>query len=140
MRWARIENKWYMINNYSEYDVYRVWSKGEKTPGIAMSRSIGDMVASSLGVICKPGKYYFEKFILDIIEYTITKDTKAVVLASDGVWEFLDNDLIKNIVMQSYDKLDTSTPCKRIMKKSKNAWKNEGLLRDDITVILIMFR
>lgn len=35
---------------------YRVWLKQENVPGLAMSRSIGDLVAASVGVIPEPGK------------------------------------------------------------------------------------
>lgn len=35
----------------------RVWLKHEDIPGLAMSRSFGDEVASRVGVIAEPGKY-----------------------------------------------------------------------------------
>jgi len=35
---------------------FRVWLKNENYPGIAMSRSIGDLCAASVGVIAHPGK------------------------------------------------------------------------------------
>lgn len=35
---------------------YRVWVRNENFPGLAMSRSIGDFVAGSVGVISEPGK------------------------------------------------------------------------------------
>jgi hypothetical protein len=38
----------------------RVWIKDEDIPGLAMSRSFGDKVASLVGVISKPGKIYFQ--------------------------------------------------------------------------------
>jgi len=34
---------------------FRVWLKNQNYPGLAMSRSIGDLVASSIGVTCDPG-------------------------------------------------------------------------------------
>ena len=34
----------------------RVWLKNEDIPGLAMTRSFGDEVASRVGVICEPGK------------------------------------------------------------------------------------
>jgi len=37
---------------------YRVWFKNEGYPGLAMSRSIGDLVATSVGVICEPGIFF----------------------------------------------------------------------------------
>lgn len=61
----RIE-KWGGEVKKAEFGPFRVWKKGERFPGIAMSRSIGDFVASSIGVICKPGK---ERLILII--YTL---------------------------------------------------------------------
>jgi hypothetical protein len=33
-----------------------VWLKNKNYPGLAMSRSIGDLVAASIGVTCDPGK------------------------------------------------------------------------------------
>ena len=47
-----------------------------------MSRSIGDLVASSVGVSPEPEFY----------EYDMSEDDKFIVLASDGVWEFLSNE------------------------------------------------
>lgn len=42
--------------NYNECGPNRVWLKNEDIPGLAMSRSIGDIVASKVGVISEPGK------------------------------------------------------------------------------------
>lgn len=36
----------------------RVWLKTENVPGLAMSRSVGDLVAASVGVSCEPGKIF----------------------------------------------------------------------------------
>lgn len=37
----------------------RVWLKHENVPGLAMSRSIGDLVAASVGVSAEPGNFSF---------------------------------------------------------------------------------
>ena len=44
-----------------------------------MSRSIGDTVAHSVGCSCEP----------DITQTILTPNDKIVLLASDGIWEFL---------------------------------------------------
>jgi len=44
----------------------RVWLKTENVPGLAMSRSFGDLIAKKAGVIAEPGKILkreFERFI-----------------------------------------------------------------------------
>ena len=57
----------------------RVWLKNEDIPGLAMTRSFGDAMAARVGVNALP----------EIKEFTLTTEDKIIVLASDGVWEFL---------------------------------------------------
>lgn len=59
----------------------RVWLKDQELPGLAMSRSLGDQVAHSVGVSSIP----------EITEYILELEDKFVVIATDGVWEFLTN-------------------------------------------------
>ena len=108
---------------------FRVWKKGEVYPGIAMSRSIGDFIETTLGVIPLP------KFI----DENIDKDTKFIVVASDGVWEFLDNQKVANIVMPFYKKNDPDGACKALIKESTEWWNQEDIVVDDITVVVVFF-
>ena len=55
--------------------------KTEDIPGLAMSRSFGDAMAARVGVNAVP----------EIKEFQLTVEDKIMVLASDGVWEFLKN-------------------------------------------------
>merc|ERR1712119_230200 len=61
----------------------RVWLGHTDIPGLAMSRSLGDVVAHSAGVISEPD---FTEFELD------PERDKFLVVASDGLWEFVMND------------------------------------------------
>jgi len=121
------------VSQYEEDGIksgpYRVWKKGEMYPGIAMSRSIGDLLASTLGVIPEP----------EFIEMDIDKDTKFAVLASDGVWEFLDNKKVKDLVMPFYKKNDPEGACKLLISESTKWWNEEDIVVDDITVICLFF-
>lgn len=47
-----------------------------------MSRSFGDKLASDVGVSSVP----------ECREITLSKDDRIIVLASDGIWEFMTND------------------------------------------------
>lgn len=58
-----------------------------------MSRSIGDKIAQSVGVSPEP----------DVREFTLTMKDRFVVVASDGVWEFLSNEEIAKIVLPYYE-------------------------------------
>ena len=50
-----------MSNNVGKYvGPPRVWLKDSNSPGLVMSRSLGDYVAHSIGVISEPEVYYRE--------------------------------------------------------------------------------
>lgn len=50
-----------------------------------MSRSFGDKVAHSVGVSHEA----------EVKKYSMTDKDKFVVVASDGVWEFMDNEMVR---------------------------------------------
>lgn len=58
-----------------------------------MSRSMGDKVAHSVGVSAEP----------EVLEFTLGLDDKFLILASDGVWEFLSNEDVAQIVLPFYE-------------------------------------
>ena len=122
------------VEKYSEKDgstkgPYRVWVQDEMYPGLAMSRSIGDFIATSVGVIPNP----------EIIEYNINKSSKYMIIASDGIWQFLSNEKVMSIANQFYPNRDPFDLCNELTKEANIAWDNEGLPRDDITVIVVYF-
>ena len=57
----------------------RVWLADQNIPGLAMSRSLCDTVAHKVGVISMP----------EITERKLTDDERAIVIGSDGLWEFI---------------------------------------------------
>ena len=77
----------------------RVWLKNENLPGLAMSRSFGDLCACRAGVIQKP----------EFKEHQLKKNDRAIVLASDGVWEFLENNDVMNILVPYLEANDELT-------------------------------
>lgn len=48
----------YYLDNGEPCGPDRVWLLNEEMPGLAMSRSIGDLVAASVGVTWEPGKLF----------------------------------------------------------------------------------
>ena len=67
------------LEKFSENGVYlnpyKVWGKGKGYPELAMTRSIGDLIISKIGVISD----------LEIIEYNILENSILIVIASDGI-------------------------------------------------------
>lgn len=75
---------------------HRVWHPTLAYPGLAMSRSLGDGVAHKYGVSSNP----------EITEYIIQPEDKFIILASDGVWEFLTNQEVMDILSVAIDEDD----------------------------------
>lgn len=107
----------------------RVWVNGQPFPGLAMSRSLGDQCAHSVGVISTP----------EVKEFTIDQNDKILILATDGVWEFLSDSQILDFVVPFWHSLDAESACQKVIKESVASWKREENSIDDITVTLVFF-
>jgi len=108
---------------------FRVWIKGEEYPGLAMSRSIGDMDAKKVGVIPNP----------QVIEYTISPKTKYVLMCSDGIWEFISNEEAMNIANKYYLRNDAIGLVQDLTNISTSRWLKEDIVVDDITALVVFF-
>ena len=86
-----------------------------------MSRSIGDFVAGSVGCISEPGNFKFE--LIEINEYEISNESKYIVIASDGVWEFLSNKRVMEIVSPFYKINDPASAAEKLVEESTKCWK-----------------
>ncbi|CAD8184753.1 unnamed protein product [Paramecium octaurelia] len=132
---ARIIQRGGRVQAYSDEDgnpigPARVWKLDEDVPGLAMSRSFGDYVASQVGVICEP----------EIIKHQLLPSDKFLVVASDGIWEFLSNEWVIETVNEYYKKGDAIGACNKLTQAAKEAWQREDEVIDDITVILAFFK
>ena len=108
---------------------YRVWARDGDYPGLAMSRSIGDLKGKNLGIIPDPG----------ILEYDLCEKTKYIVVCSDGVWEFLSNENVKDIGKQFYMDNNPSGYCHELINQSLNFWEENDIVVDDITAVVAFF-
>lgn len=57
------------------------------------------------------------------MEFELGEDSRFIVLASDGIWEFLDNYRIMNIVNPYYNKYDGEGACNAIVKEATMYWE-----------------
>ena len=67
----------------------RVWFRYEEKPGLAMTRTIGDHNTRSIGVLGKPE--ICKEHTIEYLDY-------AIVLGSDGLFEYLSNQRIADII------------------------------------------
>ena len=106
----------------------RVWLRDLDEPGLAMSRSIGDEVAASVGVVATP----------DVTVHRLEERDVAALFASDGVWEFISNDEAVRLVWKHLDQ--PAAAVNALVAESVSRWKADGdQVVDDITVVLVTF-
>lgn len=69
-------------------DPPRLWVENGMYPGTAFTRSLGDSIAESIGVVANP----------EIVVLELTQDHPFFVIASDGVFEFLSSQAVVDMV------------------------------------------
>jgi protein phosphatase PTC2/3 len=106
----------------------RVWLDEMCTQiGLAMARSLGDHAVKSIGVIAEP-----------VVTFrNLQPEDHFVILATDGVWEFLTSAEAVKIVSDNLSRGSTNA-CRSLIEAAATRWHDEeGEYRDDITAIII---
>ena len=107
----------------------RIWLKNSDIPGLAMSRSFGDEIGHTVGIIATP----------EVREFKLEGNEKFMIIASDGVWEFISSQQCVDIIKEYYEKGDAEGGVDAIVKESVKRWRNEEETIDDITAIVVFF-
>uniref|UniRef100_A0A1D1YQF2 protein-serine/threonine phosphatase n=1 Tax=Anthurium amnicola TaxID=1678845 RepID=A0A1D1YQF2_9ARAE len=105
-------------------DPPRVWVQNGMYPGTAFTRSIGDSIAESIGVVATP----------EIVVLELSENHPFIVLASDGVFEFLSSQTVVDMVAKFRDPRDA---CAAIVAESYRLWLQYETRTDDITIIVV---
>eukprot|EP00742_Colponemidia_sp_Colp-10_P001241 GILJ01001337.1.p1 GENE.GILJ01001337.1~~GILJ01001337.1.p1 ORF type:complete len:422 (+),score=56.29 GILJ01001337.1:71-1336(+) len=106
---------------------HRVYVRGCNYPGLAVTRAFGDTIAAAVGVIAVP--------TIKVVE--LKERDKFLVLASDGVWEFINSQSAIDLVRETTARVGIQKAAEDLFKESKFLWMNEEDVVDDITAIII---
>ncbi|EJK70982.1 hypothetical protein THAOC_07616 [Thalassiosira oceanica] len=110
-----------------EGDPPRVWLADRNFPGCAFSRSLGDDIGEGVGVNAEP----------EFITKDVTRGDEILVIASDGVFEFLTNQRVVDICAASTNPVEA---CTRLLEEAYAEWLRYELRTDDITCIVIFLK
>jgi protein phosphatase 2C family protein 2/3 len=112
--------------------VYHTADAPRRGPGMCMSRAIGDLNARGCGVVPTP----------EITSHEICDEDAFLILASDGVWEFLDITKVVQLVddlMTGREGARAIDACRMIITRAALLWRQcEGDYRDDITATIVL--
>ena len=105
-------------------DPPRIWSPNGNYPGTAFTRSIGDEKAEYLGVIAEP----------EMLSFDLTAADEFVIIASDGVFEFLTSQSVVDMVKVFTNPVQA---CKAVVAEAYKLWLHYEIRTDDITMICV---
>lgn len=105
----------------------RVWLPNQRLPGLAVSRSFGDLIVKDYGVITTP-----EVYCLDLWE-----DDRFLVMASDGVFEFLSSVEVVAIVSRFRDKETAQQAAEELVRIATERWIADDSVIDDISCVVV---
>lgn len=114
--------------SHDEPGIYRLWQPNKATPGLALSRALGDHCMKDFGLISEP----------EVTHRHITNRDQFAILATDGVWDVISNEEAVQIVSSSPTREKSA---KRLVKYAAHAWKSKrpGVAVDDISAICMYF-
>lgn len=113
---------------------YRVYLKERRSPGLAMSRSLGDGVAETVGVIADP----------TCTLYTVMDEDMFLIFASDGLWDVFSVEEAATWAwnyMQSSQKVKRLCVTQALAEEAQRRWiamYSEAVV-DDTTILLVRF-
>ena len=100
----------------------RVWLSNIDAPGLAMSRSICDYVAHTVGVSSIP----------EIQEQDLVEGRDCIIIVgSDGLWEFVSNQEAIDVAARCTDPRDAVL---KLLQESETRWKHAEEVVDDTTI------
>ncbi|CAM8915117.1 unnamed protein product [Rhodiola kirilowii] len=105
-------------------DPPRLWVQNGMYPGTAFTRSVGDSVAEKIGVVAVP----------EVSTVKLKPNHLFLVIASDGIFEFLSSQAVVNMVSEYADPRDA---CSVIAGEAYKRWLEHENRTDDITIIII---
>lgn len=110
----------------------RLCVAGEDYPGLSMTRSLGDLSVKNHGVVAEP----------EVSTWTWNTDgctTSYIVIASDGLWDFLSPQEVSSMVLDlisAGESLQVAT--EKLLQAAQEKWKEfDDFYCDDITVLLL---
>ena len=91
----------------------RVFRKNDEVPGLAVARSIGDIVAHEVGVSCEP----------EVFEKELDSDDHFIVIGSDGIWDSMSSCEVVGFIFQKMETESKEMCSKLLAEECRNRWE-----------------
>lgn len=105
----------------------RVWLPDVRIPGLAVTRSFGDQIVKKFAVHARP----------EITQLSLSKYESFVILASDGLWDYVSNEEAVEFVAKRRKSQSAQAVAEALVKKATEQWIEKDDVIDDISIIIV---
>jgi len=109
----------------------RVFKAGDWSPGLAVARAFGDFACKEVGVIALP----------DVSTVTTAGKQQVLIIASDGVWDVLDDATALQLCLTYAVSQDSAAAARTLVDTSREIWEcmvdGTNFAIDDISAIVV---
>ncbi|KAI8616304.1 phosphatase 2C-like domain-containing protein, partial [Chytriomyces sp. MP71] len=117
---ARVEQ---MLTEDGKDGPLRIYKGTLPYPGLVVTRSLGDTCAIKLGVLCDP----------EVFERELSKRDRFFILASDGLWDGLDNGQVVKVV----DKYESPQKASEVLNRKALKSLDAKAIDDNVTNVVV---
>lgn len=105
----------------------KAYMNSDDTPGLEITRSIGDKIGKYIGIIATPENKVHQ----------LTPDDKFLIIGSTGFWKVIcENDALQ-IVRNSWEEKQIEKACEDLIAETDRRWKKSGKDKEDVSVIVV---
>jgi len=101
---------------------HRVYSKNEEGPGLAVSRSLGDLFGHTVGVSAEPEISYKE----------LDGEDRFIVIGSDGIWDVMNSAEVVGLIYEKCDALGREKASESLVNECRNRWEVINLYKQKL--------
>ena len=96
-----------------------VFRKNDEVPGLAVVRSIGDIVAQEVGVSCEP----------EVFEKELDSDDHFIVIGPDEIWDAMSSCEVVGFVFQKMENENKENYSRLLAEECRNRWEILNLFK-----------
>jgi integrin-linked kinase-associated serine/threonine phosphatase 2C len=108
----RVEEKGGQVTN-DKNGPYRIFSKVEDGPGLAVSRTLGDLIGHNCGVSSEPV----------ISHKVIDSDDKFIAIGSDGVWDVMNSTEVVGYLFERGENVSKEKLPEALVNEARGRWE-----------------
>ena len=106
----------------NNFGPYRVYKQGESNPGLAVSRSLGDLAGHEVGCSEVP------EVAMKILE----PSDEFIILGSDGIWDMMGSAEIVGFIYEKLEEFDRTKICDHVVDECRKRWGVINKYKDDL--------